>query len=148
MLSTGYALSQGVTTSSVNGTVVDETGAALPGANIVATHTPSGTRYGAVTNIEGRYSIPGMRVGGPYTIVASFIGYNTRTEEGIILSLGSGATVNFSMSDSDSELSEILVTADRTQRLARIVPVQTRLSAISRFLPCRLFPEELEILQD
>lgn len=113
VLSTGYALSQGVTTSSVNGTVVDETGAALPGANIVATHTPSGTRYGAVTNIEGRYSIPGMRVGGPYTIVASFIGYNTRTEEGIILSLGSGATVNFSMSDSDSELSEILVTADR-----------------------------------
>lgn len=113
VLSTGLALSQGVTTSNINGTVVDENGAALPGANIVATHTPSGTRYGAVTNLDGRYSIPGMRVGGPYSVVASFIGYGTKTEEGIVLSLGSGATVNFAMTDSDAELTEILVTADR-----------------------------------
>ncbi|MFC3416731.1 TonB-dependent receptor [Algoriphagus hitonicola] len=111
VLSTGWAMSQGVTTSSMNGTVVDETGAALPGANVVATHTPSGTRYGAVTNLDGRYSIPGMRIGGPYTVVASFIGYESQTSEGIVLSLGNTSTVNFAMRDSDSTLEEIVVTA-------------------------------------
>ena len=113
VLSSTWAMSQGVTTSSMNGTVVDETGAALPGANVVATHTPSGTRYGAVTNLEGRFSIPGMRIGGPYTVVASFIGYESQTVEGIVLNLGAVSTVNFAMNDSDSELEEVLVTADR-----------------------------------
>lgn len=111
VLSTGLALSQGVTTSSVTGRVVDGSGETLPGANVVATHTPSGTRYGAVTNTDGRFTIPGMRIGGPYTIVASFIGFETQTSEGLILTLGNSATVNFTMKDSDATLEEVIITA-------------------------------------
>jgi outer membrane receptor for ferrienterochelin and colicin len=113
LFSAGIVFSQGVTTSNINGRVVDETGEGLPGANIVATHTPSGTRYGAVSNLEGRFSIPGMRIGGPYMIVSSFIGYEPQTVEGLVLSLGVTSTVNFTMSDSDSELEEILVSGER-----------------------------------
>ena len=64
-----------VTTSSIVGQVVDAQGETLPGANVVATHEPSGTRYGAVSNLDGRFTIPNMRIGGPYTIQVSFIGY-------------------------------------------------------------------------
>ena len=64
-----------VSTSSLTGLVTDTQGEALVGATVVATHTPSGTTYGTATRTDGRYVIPGMRIGGPYTVTISFIGY-------------------------------------------------------------------------
>ena len=111
VLSTGYALSQGVTTSGISGIVTEANGQPLPGANVVATHLPSGTRYGAVSNIEGKYSIPGMRVGGPYRLTVSFIGFSTQEIDGIVLSLGVFANVNVVLPEDGQELSEVVVTS-------------------------------------
>ncbi|HSF55867.1 MAG TPA: carboxypeptidase regulatory-like domain-containing protein [Algoriphagus sp.] len=111
VLSTGIALSQGVTTSGISGVVAEANGQPLPGANVVATHLPSGTRYGAVSNLDGKYSIPGMRVGGPYRLSVSFIGYATQEVEGIVLSLGVFSNVNVTLVEDGQELSEVLVTA-------------------------------------
>ncbi|MDR7128814.1 hypothetical protein J2X69_001146 [Algoriphagus sp. 4150] len=110
---TSIAFSQGVTTSAINGRVTDASGETLPGANVVATHTPSGTRYGAVTNLEGRFTVPSMRVGGPYTIVVSFIGYNSETIEGVVLSLGQTYNLNLVLKDDATDLGEVIVTAAR-----------------------------------
>ncbi|MEN8137426.1 MAG: carboxypeptidase-like regulatory domain-containing protein, partial [Bacteroidota bacterium] len=77
-----------VTTSGIDGLVKDPTGETLPGANVVAVHTPSGTQYGATTNIDGRFTIPSVRVGGPYTITVSFIGYNNFEVKDVNLQLG------------------------------------------------------------
>ena len=71
-----------VTTSSISGKIVDESGP-LPGATIIATHVPSGTSYGTTTNSEGRYTMQGMRVGGPYTIEVRFVGYKPSKVEGV-----------------------------------------------------------------
>ena len=46
-----------VTTSSIKGLISDETNAGLPGANVIAVHTPTGTTYGAATNIDGRFNL-------------------------------------------------------------------------------------------
>ncbi|HET7747330.1 MAG TPA: carboxypeptidase-like regulatory domain-containing protein, partial [Vicinamibacteria bacterium] len=62
----GQALAQGVTTSSISGVVTDEQQLPIPGASVVATHEPSGSKYETTTRPDGSYSIPGMRVGGPY----------------------------------------------------------------------------------
>lgn len=113
VFATSMAFAQGVSTSSMTGRVVDSKGETLPGANVVATHMPSGTRYGAVTNIEGRYTIPGMRVGGPYNVTVSFIGYESQTVEGIFLSLGIAANVNVTMRDTGEELAEVVVTGEK-----------------------------------
>ena len=112
VLSTGYALSQGVTTSGISGVVTEANGEPLPGANVVATHLPSGTRYGAVSNLEGKYSIPGMRVGGPYRVSVSFIGYSTQEVENIVLSLGTFSNVNVVLAEEGTELTEVVVTAE------------------------------------
>ena len=48
----------------------------LRGANVVAIHIPTGTTYGAVTNQDGRFNMVNMRVGGPYTVSISYIGFN------------------------------------------------------------------------
>lgn len=69
-----------VTTSGINGQVKEENGY-LPGATVLAIHLPSGTRYGTVTNIDGRFTLQGMRPGGPYEITVSFIGYQTEKLE-------------------------------------------------------------------
>nr|WP_319398201.1 carboxypeptidase regulatory-like domain-containing protein [uncultured Carboxylicivirga sp.] len=103
-----------VTTSSMGGRVTDAQGAVI-GATVIATHTPSGTTYGTVTNVEGRFNLNGMRVGGPYTVQVSFIGYGDYTKNNITLSLGENYVMNVELSDETTSLDEIMVTATRTK---------------------------------
>ena len=82
------SLSAQVTTSSISGQVTDANGTPIIGATIIATHTPSGTTYATASTRDGRYNINGMRVGGPYSIEFSFIGYNTAKIEEAYLTVG------------------------------------------------------------
>lgn len=101
-----------VTTSSMSGKIVDDAGTII-GANVVVTHDPSGTQYGAVSNLDGRFSIQGMRVGGPYSVEITYIGYNTEIFKGIHLVLGEEYTLNVKMTDDDNLLQEIVVTGSQ-----------------------------------
>ena len=103
-----------VTTASISGLVTDASGPVV-GATVIATHTPSGTTYGATTNSEGRYSLNGMRVGGPYTVVITYVGYGKSTINNITLSLGENYVLNAVLSEEVSTLNEVLVTAARTK---------------------------------
>ena len=88
MLSGTLAFAQGVTTSAINGQVTDENGEPLGGATVLATHVPTGTTYGAATDFDGFFRISGMRSGGPYKIVFSYLGFNEDVREGVYLTLG------------------------------------------------------------
>ncbi|WP_368411162.1 TonB-dependent receptor [Pontibacter coccineus] len=103
-----------VTTSSVSGSVKDSKGEALIGATVRATHQPSGTTYGAVTNTEGRFNIANTRIGGPYTIEVSYIGYQPMSFTNITLQLGRPYVLDATMSDGGTQLSEVTVTADQS----------------------------------
>ncbi len=103
-----------VTTSSMSGRVTDAEGAVI-GATVIATHTPSGTTYGTVTNKEGRFNLNGMRVGGPYTVKVTFIGYGAYTQNNITLSLGENYVMNVVLSEESSSLDEVIVAATRTK---------------------------------
>jgi hypothetical protein len=101
-----------VTSSGIRGRLTDtKTGEALPGATIDAIHTPSGTRYSAVTTDNGFYQISNMRVGGPYRITFSFIGYHTKTIEGIYLTLGVPSVFDIKMEEVSLSLQEVTVTS-------------------------------------
>lgn len=101
-----------VTTSSMSGRVTDSDGAVI-GATVVATHVPSGTTYGTVTNIDGRYNLNGMRVGGPYNVEVSYIGYGKNVTEDVTLSLGETYVLNVEMKEETVALGEVVVTAFR-----------------------------------
>ena len=105
-----------VTTSSLTGTVIDETGETLPGATVQAVHEPSGTTYGTSTRDDGTFRISNMRVGGPYTVRFTFVGFGTYTVEDVFLSLGDTYNLRATLSSEDIELDELLVLArqDRT----------------------------------
>ncbi|HNX88019.1 MAG TPA: carboxypeptidase regulatory-like domain-containing protein [Paludibacteraceae bacterium] len=108
------ALNAQVTTSSMSGLVTDAEGAVV-GAAVVATHTPSGTTYRTITNVEGRYNLNGMRVGGPYSVEITYVGYGKSTTNNITLSLGENYALNVVLSEETSTLDEVVVTAIRTK---------------------------------
>jgi outer membrane receptor protein involved in Fe transport len=107
------ASSQGVTTAALTGKVTSTNGEALQGANVIAVHVPTGTRYGSGTQQDGRYIIPNMRVGGPYTVTASLIGYKRFVREQIYLQLSQSLEVSFSLTEEGIETGEVVATGVR-----------------------------------
>jgi hypothetical protein len=111
--------------------VVDTQKQAVPGVAVAAVHEPSGTRYEATTRADGRFSIPGMRVGGPYTVTASISGFQPKTQTDVVVSLtfadGSIVTIAFSEKQEPIEgvretfcthRGDTLIRMDEFQRLA------------------------------
>ncbi|WP_316783567.1 TonB-dependent receptor domain-containing protein [Pedobacter frigiditerrae] len=95
-----------ITTSSLTGTVKDSK-ETMPGASIKATHTPTGTVYSVITNGDGRYTIGNMRVGGPYTIEVSFVGYKPEKFDDVTLKLGEPFVLNVTLTDNSSTLATV-----------------------------------------
>ena len=87
------------TTSSINGRVMDNNGETLVGATIVAVHIPSGTQYATIANSDGYYNLQGMRTGGPYKVMISFVGYETLELTDVTLSLGEPSTFDVKLKD-------------------------------------------------
>ncbi|WP_224483247.1 TonB-dependent receptor [Robertkochia aurantiaca] len=111
------ALAQ-VTTSNLKGLVTDFQGEPLPGASVVAVHTPTGTTYGGATNFDGRFNLLNMRVGGPYTVTISYIGFQSQEITGIYLELGKTYTLDVQLLDDSQQLDEVVVVADRAGTFA------------------------------
>ncbi|MFR9522970.1 MAG: TonB-dependent receptor [Rikenellaceae bacterium] len=104
-----------ITTSGISGQVTGQSGEALIGATVIAVHTPSGTEYGAATNADGRYTIQGMRSGGPYVVTYTYIGYQTVESTGVALSLGETTNFNVKMVEGQ-QLDDIIVISSAADR--------------------------------
>ncbi|PRP67509.1 TonB-dependent receptor [Nonlabens agnitus] len=113
ILSSMASMGQGVTTSSINGRVLEGEDQPLLGATIVAVHTPTGTKYGSVTDIEGYYRINNMRVGGPYDITITYVGKQDLALNNIFLQLGESEQINATLAESTNALDEIVIQAQR-----------------------------------
>ena len=100
-----------ITTSGISGKVTSQ-GEDVIGATVTATHQPSGTIYRAVTNIDGRFSIEGMRVGGPYKVEIAYIGQKTKIFKNVNLRLGETEDLSCRMEDDSKELQEVVVTGN------------------------------------
>ena len=103
---------QGVTTSSIFGLVTDTEGTALVDATVVAVHVPSGTRYRAFVRPGGAYSLPNMRVGGPYRVTTTYIGVVPSTREDVFLNLGETFRLDFQLERRAVEVEELVVAGE------------------------------------
>ena len=106
---TENVFAQGVTTASINGTVSDSKGT-IPGATIVVTHVPTGTVYTTASRADGRYNLPNLRIGGPYTVKISFVGYKDFIQEGVTLSIGQDQRIDAKIQENATALAEVVVT--------------------------------------
>ena len=100
------------TTASLQGYVTDNNGKPLVGATVVATHLPTETTYGTVTDSNGAYRLQGLRVGAPYLIEFSFVGYKEKKVENIALSLGEKRQIDATLSDTQA-IDAVVVTSDK-----------------------------------
>ena len=105
-----------ITTSSVSGKITAN-GEDVIGATIKAVHQPSGTVYRAVTNMDGRYSIQGMRPGGPYVLEVTYVGYKNKQVKGISLSLGQNTVLNETLAEDAAQLEDVVVVANRNNNM-------------------------------
>ncbi|HEX8462118.1 MAG TPA: TonB-dependent receptor, partial [Segetibacter sp.] len=101
-----------VTTSSITGTVKDNSNQLLSGATITALHVPTGSRYSTTVGKGGNYTLPNLRVGGPYTITVSYVGFESRTIEGITLTLGNPSVIDVVLSPGQATLQNVTVVAE------------------------------------
>lgn len=118
-LFTAYVASAQVTNSSITGIIKDSKGETLPGATVKATHGPSGTTYSTLTNINGRFTLPSTRIGGPYTIVVSYVGFQSATYTNVDLKLGEPFILNVTLTQGGTDLKEIVVTGKKEINVAR-----------------------------
>ena len=107
---------QGVTTGSIAGIVSDATGAPVA-ATILAVHVPSGTQYRAVARASGTYTLPNVRVGGPYTVTASFLGFQPGKRDNVFVVLAETQRVDFRLERSAQQLAGVQVNARREEGL-------------------------------
>ena len=71
------------------------------------------TQYGASTRANGLFNILNVKVGGPYTITVSFVGYESQKQENVYLNLGQKLRLEYELKESDVELSEIVVQGEQ-----------------------------------
>lgn len=105
MVSTAIAQ---ITTSGVKG-LIKANGEDVIGATITVTHVPTGAVYRSVTNSVGRFTIQGMRAGGPYTVEISYIGYKTKEIKNVTLKLGEMSDLSTQLEEDAHALGEVVV---------------------------------------
>jgi hypothetical protein len=107
------SLSAQTTTSKINGIITDTTGETLFGANIMALHTPTGTVSGTTALDNGRYALSNLRIGGPYTISVSYLGYKSKKITNVFLTLGKTTNINVVLSEDSNTLEEIVISSGK-----------------------------------
>jgi hypothetical protein len=104
------------TTSDIQGLISDGK-AGLAGATVVALHTPTGTRYTTTTRKDGRFNLANVRVGGPYTITVTYVGFREEKQENVTLVLGQTFFADFSLTPESKELSTVIVPGTRQNKI-------------------------------
>lgn len=104
----GNAWSQ-ATNARVTGVITDESGEVLPGATVMLTNESTGFQTGTISNVKGEYQISQVPLGGPYQLSVSFVGYGSQQSSGYTIGQGDLIKANFELSQSSTELQEVLI---------------------------------------
>ena len=103
------------TTSSMSGIVTDDQGEPLAGASVVAIHTPTGSKYGSVSQFSGNYAIRNMKVGGPYTVTVSYVGFQKQEVTDVYLQLGQTFNLDVKMAQAGETLEAVVIQSGKNK---------------------------------
>ncbi|GAC1596386.1 MAG: TonB-dependent receptor [Ginsengibacter sp.] len=109
LLAFPFLISAQVTTGTINGSVKDSKGDDLPGATIEVIHVPSGSVYRATSGKSGIYNISSLRVGGPYTVKITYVGYKEEILADVNVQLGEPTKINVVLTDANKSLTEVVI---------------------------------------
>src|SRR6476469_2644362 len=118
-LLTFFTANAQITTSGLSGFVKSASNEPLVGATVTATHQPTGTVYRTQTKAEGKYELSNMNPGGPYSVTITYVNYQAKKRDSVYLTLGESAKQDFELTNTSTQLTEVVVTANRTTAPAR-----------------------------
>lgn len=117
---------QTVAIAQISGVVTDDSGGALPGAEVTVTQTTTGLTRFVVTGTRGEYVLPNLPPG-PYKLEAKLQGFSTYEQTGIVLQVGTSPVINVALKL--GTLTEtVTVTAGATM-------IETRNTAVGNVVP-------------
>lgn len=99
-----------VTTATLSGIVKDPKGQPLAAATVSVEYANAGIKQGQLTRADGRFTVPNLRVGGPYKVTVSFLGYQENVTDNIFLELGLNNALEIQMQERAVELKNVTVT--------------------------------------
>ena len=110
----GYFTIAQETTAEIVGTITDGK-APIAGATVGALHQPTGITYTTTTRKDGRFNLPNLRIGGPYLVTVTNVGFRKQTQDSIILVLGQDFKADFILEPEANVLNEVTVTSAARQ---------------------------------
>jgi hypothetical protein len=100
-----------VTTATLSGVIKDANGKGLPSATVTVEFPDAGIKQVLTTKDDGRFTVPNLRVGGPYRVTVNHVSHKDGVSENIFLELGLNNTIEFTLQDKTTELSNVTVSA-------------------------------------
>ncbi|MEO5563164.1 MAG: carboxypeptidase regulatory-like domain-containing protein, partial [Chitinophagaceae bacterium] len=104
------------TTSEIAGLVTGDEGP-IAGATVTALHQPTGTKYSTTSRKDGRYTLPNLRIGGPYSITVTFVGLKAEPVENITLLLGQEFKADLTLVPETKSLEGVIVRSVRQDKV-------------------------------
>jgi outer membrane receptor for ferrienterochelin and colicin len=101
------------TSASIRGQVVSN-GQPVPNASVTVTHLPSGSVSRTTSDANGNFSAPGLRVGGPYTLVITAKGMESTTVTDAYVQAGEPLQIPVQMVAAAPQQEAIVITTART----------------------------------
>ena len=117
------------TQASISGTITDDKNMELPGANVQVKNESTGFTTGTSTNAKGEYAFKELPLGGPYTVIASFVGFGEQKQTGYILHQGDAIKIKMTMKETDQTLEVVQVVASGIKNKIENIGASTAISA-------------------
>src|SRR6188768_390744 len=84
----GFSSIAQVTTATISGIVRSSKGEPLPSATVKVEYPNAGISHTLTTKADGRFTLPNLRVGGPYRITVDHVSHQSKVSDNIFLDLG------------------------------------------------------------
>lgn len=105
------ALKAQVTTATLSGIVKDAKGSVVASATVTVEYPDAGISQTLVTRSDGRFTVPNLRVGGPYKVTVNHVSFQKVVSENVFLELGLNNTIEFTLQDKTTDLGNVTVSA-------------------------------------
>ncbi|MFI8379489.1 carboxypeptidase regulatory-like domain-containing protein [Leeuwenhoekiella sp. NPDC079379] len=129
LLTFSSTLSAQSTNTKIKGTVLDNTGVPLMGAEIIVTNTATGFVFGAVANEKGEFSLNQLPLGGPYTVAARYMGFQEVIRDNITLNLSDVVDLDFILQEESTSLDAVTIKATNLTKRIDQLGASTKISS-------------------
>jgi len=124
-----YTANAQTTQASISGTISDNQNVELAGATVQVKNESTGFSTATSTNAKGEYAFKELPLGGPYTVIVSYVGFGEQKRTGYLLHQGDAIKVKIEMMEAGQTLEVVQVVASGMKNKIENIGASTAISA-------------------